>query len=223
MDLKPSLNKIMSLTKINFIFIILLLFSLGAVPSATAGPEPLSPNEEQLLKEMEEKKGAEDVQSGDYNPVSHWLNTTLQVGAILVGLGLAGFTIYYGIRRLGKKRVVTSASRDKRKWERLDLEQIELSGHLLPKSEQADEYLYKLLNISQAGAGLELQQQADLSPGDEVKIKPGDEKSLYLGELTGIIRWSAGKKIGVQFDCLLDYSFNTLNSIFCSPTMVRGS
>ncbi len=204
----------MTRVKITFISFVLLLFSLGAMLQLSYAQKPLSPEEEKLLRKTEQQRSAESERAGNYSPSNHLLASAAQIGAVLGLLGLVGLIGYIGLRIVRKNKAKIWTRKDKRRWPRLNLEQTYVNVGVVPIYKQTGQYLSKLLDISQGGVGLELEQAEGLSPGDQVKIKFGHLKFSSLDELSGIIRWAAGNKAGIQFDDLINFSFDSLKSMF---------
>jgi hypothetical protein len=205
-----------------FVLIFNLSFTLQAFSYA---PKPVTPAEEKLLRKMEEQSRVEGQRAGNYNENSHVFNSALQLGLILGLIGLGGFSVYTVAKIIPKNNKIKGESgAEQRNWARLNAESSDLRCQMQAKYRQTRDYLTRIKDISRGGVGLEVEQIDKLSPGDKIRLKFEKGIGAPVKEVTGIIRWAAGKKVGVQFDHILDASFEALQAFVnqSEPAVVRN-
>ncbi|MCF8107568.1 MAG: PilZ domain-containing protein [Desulfohalobiaceae bacterium] len=191
----------------------LIIIYLGIVCSALASPEPLSAEEQTAFQQQEHKQGAADVQAGDYGPVEHFLTTFDQLGLALLLTGLVILGLYAASKSSSLFKKNRARGLEKRKWSREFLDASGVTGNVDPLYTRIGGAQARIRDFSQGGAGLELTQDSQpVNPGDRVKLQLKADERTSLGELTGIIRWVAGKKLGIQFDSL-DLSYKVLQTM----------
>ena len=196
---------------------ILLACSLAA-PCAYAQKE-LSPQEEKILEQMQEEQGAGEVTGGDYSPAEHWLATAWQAALILATLCLLAFGAWKLSRLVVSLFSPASRGQEKRSWSRIQVPEESALASLDLDEAQGQEVRARLRDISQAGACLEIEDYPrTLRPGQDLRlsIQLPNRANVSFSHLSGQVRWAENNKIGIQFNQLIQFSMEVLESMFLS-------
>lgn len=195
---------------------ILILIVTLVLPTAVFAvePQPLTPSETEMLRQMEEQSNVNEVTGGDFSEAAKRRAIYMQYG-ITVGMALLATGILFlgvhGVRRMRRLSLVKGD--EQRQWKRYTLPQDANSTIIQPLQDDHKRVVGRAVDISKHGVGLEVLSEGALREGEtiDLDIILRGAKKMRLPHLKGTVCWAAGKKVGVKLNQALDLS--TLDSL----------